>query len=102
MCSCFGGFYNEMHFVIVSEKLCIDFNVYKVMFYSSCLFRYKRVLASYLTPLWVLFLDIGLSSAWQGKSQASGPQVWIYTMLKSHIFAASYYYPFALIRGRPG
>ena len=39
-----------------------------------------------------------LNRTWQGVSQASGPQVWIYTMLESPIFATSYYWPFALIR----
>ena len=47
----------------------------------------------------MLFLDIVLNQIWQDMSQASGLQVWIYTMLKSPISAASYYCPFALIRG---
>ena len=67
------------------------------MFSSSCLFRCKRITCQFIgPPLWVLFSDIKFIRAWQGESQASGPQVWIYTMLESSVSAASYYYPFAL------
>ena len=47
----------------------------------------------------MLFSDIVLIRTWQGMSQASGPQVWIYTMLESLVSAAKYYCSFALIRG---
>ena len=50
----------------------------------------------YLIPFGVLFFSIRVG---QVLGQASGPQVWIYTMLESPVFAASYYCPFPLIRG---
>ena len=54
------------------------------------------MLASYLIPFGVLFFRY---YSGQDFKQASGPQVWLYTILKNFIFTASYYCPFALIRG---
>ena len=51
------------------------------------------MLASHLISFGVLFFRY---YSGQDLKQASGPKVWLYTMLKIFISAASYYCPFAL------
>ena len=43
-------FSKDMHFSKFSDKLCMFLTVYKSCFYSICLFRCKRVLASLSDP----------------------------------------------------
>ena len=81
-----------------SDKLCIILTVYKLCFILVTCLDVSEYLPVYLTPFVGVVFRYVLIRTWQGMSQASGPQVWIFTMFESPISVASYYCPFALIR----